>query len=96
MAAAKQRTLAKVQESSSLLWCLLKLKSALSGLKTLGSQSSDSPGCSSQSNSASQGWSQDRNGWNSHSPNTERINGLGTCRNKLNQPFNQHNVAVFL
>ena len=55
MAAAKQRTLAKVQESSSLLWCLLKLKSALSGLKTLGSQSSDSLGCSSQSNSASQG-----------------------------------------
>ena len=55
MAAAKQRTLAKVQESSSLLLCLLKLKSPLSGLKTLGSQSSDRLGCSSQSNSASQG-----------------------------------------
>lgn len=47
MAAAKQSTLAKVQESSSLLWCLLKLKSALSRLKTLGSQSSESLGCSS-------------------------------------------------
>lgn len=54
MAAAKQRTLAKVQKSSSLLWCLLKLKSALSRLKTLGSQSSESLGCSSHSNSACQ------------------------------------------
>lgn len=47
MAAAKSRTLAKVQESSSLMWCLLKLKSALSRLKTLGSQSGESLGYSS-------------------------------------------------
>lgn len=84
--AAKSGFLAKVQESSSLMWCLLKLKSALSRLKTLGSQSGE-PRLQQLEQQCVSEVAKTGTDKNSHSQIPRGLTGKSTCRNKLNQPL---------